>query len=286
MPGRLFGLNVLAKNRGQFVIYIYNQSEFHKIHREIFIHQSMEVNIVLSKVITSKLSLPYGDCKREYIFKPKLFDKIIKKSYPYFHSQCHFSCRYQEEMKICNKSAEFDAYFQYYYTNQEFFFSEFYYKEIYNCRQKNPSLLDSINLKFAALGADTICEKQCPRQCEVVSYSHTFSNYYVPYINYTRINIFFQEFYFTSITEEPKTTSSSLIGNIGGLFGFFLGGSLMSLFEIFQMPFSLLSIIFKHKKKKINPESKIFYITNKDGSIVKNDHKKLDISKNSVKNIN
>jgi len=36
----------------------------------------MEVNIVMSKVLTSKLSSPYSDCKKEYLFEPKPLDLL------------------------------------------------------------------------------------------------------------------------------------------------------------------------------------------------------------------
>jgi len=67
----------------------------------------MEVNIVMSKVLTSKLSLPYSDCKKEYVFKPKPLDLLNKASYPYFQSECFILCQHQEYLKICYKSEEF-----------------------------------------------------------------------------------------------------------------------------------------------------------------------------------
>ncbi len=281
-PGRAGGLelDILAKytstsKQSIFAIYIYNQSESQKLRQEIFIHQSTTIYIKLSKQTTSRLSSPFSNCKREYIFKPKPFDKKIEKSYPYYQTLCFDLCKMQEMMRICNKSAEFDTNFQYYFTNTEYFIKEFFNKETDKCNQIDPSLLKSIGDKFIADGERTLCEIICPQQCDFETYSYSFSNYYTPVFNFSRVFISFDNFQLTSITEQPKTTRENLIGNIGGLFGFFLGGSLMSIFEIFQLPFSLLSIIFKHMKKKKDLSSKrrkildLFYITQKDGSILK-----------------
>jgi hypothetical protein len=52
-------------------IFIYNQSADFDVNKAIYVYPNMVVNIVLSKVLTSKLSSPYSDCKKEYLFEPK-----------------------------------------------------------------------------------------------------------------------------------------------------------------------------------------------------------------------
>ena len=49
------------------------------------------------------------------------------------------------------------------------------------------------------------------------------------------------------ISESPKTTIDSLIGNIGGILGCFLGASLLSLVEVFEL---MVKITFKICEKK------------------------------------
>ncbi len=104
-------------------------------------------------------------------------------------------------MKICNKSEEFYSNFQYYFTNQNQYYYKFYNIEEYNCLQKNKSLISSVDLEFASIGANKICEKQCPMECDSISYSVTLQSNYLHLNNYSRIYVYFEEFYYTSITE-------------------------------------------------------------------------------------
>jgi len=67
------------------------------------------------------------------------------------------------------------------------------------------------------------------------------------------VYIYYPDFYYTSITEQPKTTFDQLISNIGGLLGLFIGGSIMSFFEIFELLISVLVIMFKSREKKVKP---------------------------------
>jgi len=155
-------------------------------------------------------------------------------------------------MKICNKSEEFDTNFQYYFTNQNQYYYKFYNIEEYNCLQKNKSLIASVDSRFASIGENKICEEQCPMECDSISYSLTIQSNYLDLGGYSYVYIYYPDFYYTSITEQSKTTFDNLIGNLGGLLGLFIGGSLISFFEIFELLISVLVIMFKNRKKKVN----------------------------------
>jgi len=156
-------------------------------------------------------------------------------------------------MKICNKSEEYDSNFHYYFTNQNQYYDKFFNIEYDNCWQKNKSLISSVDSKFESIGANKICEKQCPMECDSISYSLTIQGNYLFLDGLSHVYIYFPDFYYTSITEQPKTTFDQLISNIGGLLGLFIGGSLMSFFEIFELLISILVIMFKSSKKKVKP---------------------------------
>jgi len=156
-------------------------------------------------------------------------------------------------MKICNKSEEYDSNFHYYFTNQNQYYDKFFNIEYDNCWQKNKSLISSVDSKFESIGANKICEKQCPMECDSISYSLTIQGNYLFLDGLSHVYIYFPDFYYTSITEQPKTTFDQLISNIGGLLGLFIGGSLMSFFEIFELLNSILVIIFKSRKRKVKP---------------------------------
>ena len=243
IPGKNNGLtlHLYPKRReSQIELYLYNQSTDYDINKAIFISIGMEVNLVLNRVFSSKLSSPYSNCKKEYVFEQKPLDILNQTSYPYFQSECFLLCKYEQRMEICNRTAEFNSFFQYYFTNRHQFWN-FYYKEYDVCHKKDPSLIYSIDDKFVLLGSNTICEKQCPIECDAMSYSiSSLSNSL--YTDYSIVNIYYEDFYYTSITEEPKTTFDNLIGTIGGLLGLFLGASLISFYEIIDLVISIIYI--------------------------------------------
>jgi len=261
VPGIFNGLS-LQLNHGiqgrQIEIYIFNQSTNLNSNKAIHVSEGMEANIVLNRVFSSKLSSPHSDCKKEYVFEPKPLDILNQRSFPYFQSECYLLCQYEQQMEICNRSAEFDLNFQYYFTNQSHFW-DFHFKNHDECNQKNATLIDSINDKFVSLGANTICDKQCPIECNSVSYTlSTVSN--ALNTPYSLVNIYYEDFFYTLIKEDPKTSFESLIGTIGGLMGLFLGASLMSFFEIIDLGIIVLSVIiqhFYHKKNKVFRSPKI-----------------------------
>ncbi len=94
IPGVSNGLRLTVLPRSdtkQFKIYIYNQSADFDLNQALFVNPNMQIYIVMSKVLNSKLSSPYSDCKKEYLFEPKPLDLLNKTSYPYFQSECFWS---------------------------------------------------------------------------------------------------------------------------------------------------------------------------------------------------
>jgi len=225
IPGRNNGLilYLYPKYESQIELHLNNHSTDYDSKKAIYVSKGMEVNIILKRVLSSKLSSPYNNCKKDYIFEPKPLDILNQTSYPYFQSECFLLCKYEMRMEICK--AEFNSYFQYYFTNRGHFWDVFL-KYSDDCTQKDPSLISSINAKFDSLGANTICEKKCPIACDSMSYS------------------------ISSIIEQPKMTFDSLIGTIGGLLGLFLGASLISFYEIIDLVISTIHFSLQHLKKE------------------------------------
>ena len=63
---------------------------------------------------------------------------------------------------------------------------------------------------------------------------------------------YYEDFFYTLISEEPKTSLDNLVGTIGGLLGLFLGASLMSFYELIDMVFSTIFIIIANTGKIIS----------------------------------
>jgi acid-sensing ion channel 5 len=116
---------------------------------------------------------------------------------------------------------------------------------------------------------DEICPNECPAECNALSYAYStsFSHYPAkPYANqllqdpkiiarfddpttasYDKlknnilaVNIYFDNLESTQIYESEQTLLVDLIAGIGGTLGLFLGVSMLSFFEIFEIFFELL----------------------------------------------
>jgi len=59
------------------------------------------------------------------------------------------------------------------------------------------------------------------------------------------IYVYYNDFKYTLISEEPKTELFNFISNIGGILGLFLGISFLSFIEIFEILFEIVFILFK-----------------------------------------
>ena len=68
----------------------------------------------------------------------------------------------------------------------------------------------------------------------------------------SRVNIHLDDLKYTLLTEVATMTILNLISNTGGLFGLFLGMSLMSLIEIFELVSQIISFIFRNQFNAIN----------------------------------
>ncbi len=248
IPGRNNGLilYLYPKYESQIELHLNNHSTDYDSKKAIYVSKGMEVNIILKRVLSSKLSSPYNNCKKDYIFEPKPLDILNQTSYPYFQSECFLLCKYEMRMEICK--AEFNSYFQYYFTNRGHFWDVFR-KHSDDCIQKDPWLISSIQAKFDSLGANTICEKKCPIACDSMSYSiSTFINSVKA--DHALVYIYYEDFFYTSIIEQPKMTFDSLIGTIGGLLGLFLGASLISFYEIIDLVISTIHFSLQHSNKE------------------------------------
>jgi len=125
---------------------------------------------------------------------------------------------------------------------------------------------------FAFLGADKVCEQMCPIECNSISYSvQSHVTLLTGDVNEsigtgcTEVNIYYEKFESTIITQVSKLTHEDLFGNIGGIIGGVLGASVISLVEVFEMVFWLIFIVLEHvfsaihisKDKRINKKSSI-----------------------------
>ena len=65
---------------------------------------------------------------------------------------------------------------------------------------------------------------------------------------YLSLNIYYDTIEYSNIESTPQTVILDLISNIGGIFGLFIGISLLSFIEIFELIFNLIAESIQKKR--------------------------------------
>lgn len=138
-------------------------------------------------------------------------------------------------------------------------------------------------LRNRAVKADfSLCPKWCPPECEQLDYREEVSYTEFPTRNcaykmmqnrnefYTRLYetenitydmfkksvtsmyIYFEDLIVTEIVESPSVLFVDLISNIGGLVGLFIGSSVLTIVEFFELAVNSASIWARYRPKKRN----------------------------------
>ena len=107
------------------------------------------------------------------------------------------------------------------------------------------------------------CLKDCPLECETVSYDVEMSSLDIEtnhglftrfnksiekYRDLVFLNVYFANSKYTKLEQTPKTSVIELISNLGGALGIFLGFSVFSLIEIVEVIAQVIIALVKSKK--------------------------------------
>jgi hypothetical protein len=237
----------------------------------ISVSSGMSTNIALKREFKSMLPQPYSDCvvdqgKYNYISTSDLFNKIKSSPYDYTQSFCLQQCMQQYLNEKCSCG-----------------FTTFSTKEIF------PDVCDNLNQTGCTLDVyfnDYIpndystknCLPKCPKECNSTQITATTTSYellgngYFDYIkgnlnlssdfintsittetvrkSVVRIFVYYDSLSYTQSEEAPQIDIISLIANIGGNLGLFLG---VSLFSVWEILITLMEIYFykRHQKTHI-----------------------------------
>lgn len=146
----------------------------------------------------------------------------------------------------------------------------------------NRTLLECVKSekdKFDKNNIALLCDSKCPLECDSIVYETSVntatypSDYYIKILkqqngfkekfkNYELTNslikssilmltVYYKDLRYTFIEENPAITFDTIVGIVGGEFGFFIGASLLSFVEIFET-FAKIFILFIGKYKKLN----------------------------------
>ncbi|XP_006815229.1 epithelial sodium channel subunit alpha-like [Saccoglossus kowalevskii] len=227
-----------------------------------------ETNVGLRKVVISRQPYPYGDC--ETSTKVTSDNNIFTNFFGTEYSQqsCEKSCFYSHVVTECGCS---DAKFRYNTT----------YSPCTSSNETQRECKESVENLY--LEGKLSCDSDCPQRCEDDDYRMTVTsglwpnNVYVDeiisdvqqmstdlhsrateednfaYNNLLKVNIYYEQFNYESITESPAYQAEDFLSDVGGQMGLWIGMSVITIFEFLEFVFDICSWIGRKctgKKKR------------------------------------
>ena len=147
-------------------------------------------------------------------------------------------------------------------------FDYVYLKQIKPCVDQNQTFcLNEVGIEFSN-NIKEICASECPLECDYITYETSMSQLDYPnrqhfdglktrnkeYENmsleeykrtHLRLNIHFKSNDYAEIREFPKTSAIELVSNLGGVLGIFLGLSIFSFVEVFDILLRIVIIVLR-----------------------------------------
>ena len=263
LEGREYGLKLLigplsnANKYSTFYarglkVFIHNSSFLSSTAEEIFLEPGKNTDISLKKILQHKEPAPYSECHELTNFKSDIYD--FMKGFEYRQKDCVQLCIQDIINKNCNC----------FFTKLPVFNNS--YLPCFNSFQISCSLKYFYNSSHEI---DRICSSKCPKECDYVTYDWSSSSLEYPsqeffetiqmnsevyenvsYEAFKKNHLTFCLYYpykqYTEISETPKISFIDLVSNVGGAMGIFLGFSIFSLVEVFEILFQVLLILFKN----------------------------------------
>ena len=189
----------------------------------------METKVAVTKEQFDQLPYPYSDCGYENIESlnyESYRSHLIKHNREYSMEDCFTFCYFQSLYEHC--------------PNNSISCVEFFVETILN----------------KILGT---CKLNCPPKCKTTEFKYqltylsltndylennfnTSSNQKYRKENFLTLKIYYKSLIQRKIIKTAKNSISDMIGDIGGILGCFLGASLISMAEIFEL---ILKIVFR-----------------------------------------
>jgi acid-sensing ion channel 5 len=233
-----------------------------------------ETHFSVKTVFTKKLPSPYSSCLK-YNTDPSSYSSDLYKAIfenlkhtTYRQKYCYRLCYQQNVIKDCSCAD----------SSLPTPFSKYNDKEILACLNFTElECLAKTKTRFQNSPISSQCSTDCPLECSTVSYSTEVSVSAYPTYFYSKwlqmqtnlverfknnkttfeeikssvvkVNIFYNDMSYTTVTETESLSWDTLLGNIGGMLGLFLGMSLLSLVEILELILELFRACFCFRNK-------------------------------------
>ncbi|CAF0813633.1 unnamed protein product [Brachionus calyciflorus] len=259
------GLESLFASMGAIVM-IHNQTTSPLSADEFSISPGIETNIAISRQFKSLKPKPYSNCDGDTSnpknFNTKLFNLIHSKNIGYNQKLCIDLCFQNLIIQECKC----------YYGNYPFFGDE----SISLCHSDLQTKCAESNIENYVTESNIInnvCLAECPLECKSMKFNKFYSlNDFIneknnedlnDYFNFTgtnrrqmkkdliSLNVYYETLNYEVITEKESVEFVGLLSNIGGIAGLFLGISFLSLVEIIEISFQIISFLVKTKSIQV-----------------------------------
>ena len=232
-------------------IFISNGSFLSTSTQEIFVKTGEHSSITIKKTFTHKAPWPYSKCVDLSDFHSDLYDYINASHSEYRQKDCLDLCLQRIIIEKCHCFMTLLPL----YGNASLCMNE-----------------SQIFCSYSYYNSDLRkqCTLECPLECDYATYDWTLSTLDYPTkqfyeetkatINtsfasdfeevkrtHLALNIFYPSLEYTELSEVPKISFADLVSSMGGALGIFLGFSIFSLIEIFEILVKIFSICLVKK---------------------------------------
>ena len=104
----------------------------------------------------------------------------------------------------------------------------------------------NINVSYS-LEFDSVCKEECPKECTTITFDTLINNPNMHPNSSKNLDIYVWslDFDYIEINQTPKMSGYSLLNEIGGALGLFVGITCVSLFEFLEFFFELFLVFYK-----------------------------------------
>ena len=265
-------------------VIVHNQSYDPFPEEGVDVAPGQQSNIAISRTFINHLPLPYNDCIDEINEKNSGRNKVLKALKNIMNKTVYsqYYCLQMCTQLFINKSCGCYDYSLPYVSDfgvEKSKINGCYSIDDFDC------LENKMNELFHNFVKE--CDIHCPVQCNQIIYDKKISvaNYPTEWYakklledrgktlqnisrennltydifdysymkkTFVKVNIFYDDLVYTSITESPATTIENLIAYIGGTLGLFIGISVLSLIEGIDIFFNIVCQIYDEKTNKVS----------------------------------
>ena len=189
-----------------------------------------EANVAIDRTFLKKLPYPYSQCLKwpcdqECQARSKYVRQTIELSKAYTQQYCMQLCFRTFLIHLCNCTEKLPNFNQ---SNVEI--CPKFIDSIYNCEY-------FVRRLFYDSKDEKLCQDQCPKECDYISYTTTVSNALFPSDGYNQLlksrymlpidyressvalNVFYKSSQLISISEKPANTVDKYFAELGGALG-------------------------------------------------------------------